>query len=220
MRLFWLALLIVSAALAADTPVETHHYLDTTGKDEKRITWKLEKRAQTNVLHYSAPTEEHVTITGPDFGTRSWSVSDTEVDSDFTAERNGAQIHIRGRFKGEPVDKTLTIDEAPWYQATSLSLRSLIAADDGERVFWTIRADTLTVHKIRAIKKGVETRGHGEPLLHIRLTLTGLLAAVWKSDYWFSLPQGVFFRFEGPSGPPGAPKTIVQRQLPDAGVAD
>jgi hypothetical protein len=90
----------------------------------------------------------------------------------------------------------------------------LVASDDTERVFWTIRIDTLTAHKIRAIKKGVESidlDGNRKDLLRIRLTLAGMLAPFWKSDYWFATPEGIFYRFEGPGGPPGSPMTVVTR---------
>jgi hypothetical protein len=103
-------------------------------------------------------------------------------------------------------------DTAPWYQATSLSLRALIASGDTERVFWTIRSDTLTVNKIRAVKNGrasVEFGGSQKELMHIRLTLPGMLAPFLKSNYWFTLPGAVFYRFSGPSGPPGSPMTEV-----------
>jgi hypothetical protein len=85
---------------------------------------------------------------------------------------------------------------------------------DSERVFWAIRMDTLTAHKIRAVKKGVESvefDGRQKALLWIRLSLPGMLAPFWKSDYWFALPEGVFYRFQGPRGPPGSPKTTVTR---------
>jgi hypothetical protein len=48
-------------------------------------------------------------------------------------------------------------------------------------------------------------------MLRIHLTLPGILAPFWKSDYWFALPEGVFFRFKGTSGPPGSPMIIVTR---------
>ena len=68
--------------------------------------------------------------------------------------------------------------------------------------------------EIRAVKQGIEsiaTDGVKKTLLRIRLTLPGLLAPFWKSDCWFALPEGIFFRFKGPSGPPGSPMTIVTR---------
>ena len=120
-----------------------------------------------------------MTTTGHDYDTRRWQVTVENEHTHFSAERIDQSIIIRGIFKGEPVDKQLAIDERPWYQATSLSLRGLIASGDSERVFWTIRMDTLTAHKIRAVKKGVESvefDGSQKALLRIRLSLPGMLA--------------------------------------------
>jgi hypothetical protein len=155
-----------------------------------------------------------VTTTDRGYRTIRWQVTDASDGTDFVAERRGDTIVIEGRFKGESVRKTLTVDDAPWYQATSLSLRGLIASNLSELVFWTIRPDTLTPHKIKAVKKETETAAsekNPEELQHIRLRATGMLAPFWKSDYWFTLPRGIFQRFEGPSGPPGSPMTVVTR---------
>lgn len=206
---------MASAAFASGPPTEIYHYREITGKSVKRVQWQLERRGQDYALTYSAPGEQYVTITGPDYRTRSWSVSDANQKTTLTAEREGRTIVVRGRLQGRPVDRTIAIDDAPWYQATSLSLRELIASGDSECRFWTLRPGTLTAHKIRATKKDTQPDSGlpGQPpLIHIRLSLTGLLAPLWKSDYWFSLPDGVFYRFEGPSGPPGAPRTTIRRQ--------
>ena len=198
---------------AMDTTEEVYHYQEVTGESVKEVAWQICKGA-TYILTYASPAERHVTTTGPDYDTRRWQVTADNGRTYFSAERTGRAILVRGTFKGEPVDKRLEIDECPWYQATSLSLRELVASIDSERVFWTIRIDTLTAHKIRAIKQGIESieaDGVEIALLRIRLTLPGLLAPFWKSDYWFALPEGIFFRFKGPSGPPGSPMTIVNR---------
>jgi hypothetical protein len=110
------------------------------------------------------------------------------------------------------VNKTLEIDGTDWYQASSLSLRGLVASADREKEFWTIRSDTLTVHKLKAVKQGLETvevNGAMKEAVRIELSLTGLLAPFWKSDYWFSVPEGIFLKFQGPGGPPGSPETTV-----------
>ena len=198
---------------AMDTAEEVYHYKEVTGDSVKEVAWRLGKGA-TYVLTYTSPAERHVTTTGHDYDTRRWQVTVENEHTHFSAERIDQSIIIRGIFKGEPVDKRIAIDEAPWYQATSLSLRGLIASGDSERVFWTIRIDTLTAHKIRAIKKGmeaVESDGLRKELLRIRLSLPGMLAPFWKSDYWFAMPERVFYRFKGPSGPPGSPTTLVTR---------
>ena len=190
---------------------EVHYYREVTGTCVKKVAWQLSKDERLT-LTYTSPTEQHVTTTGSGYDTLCWKVTADADRTDFVARRDGRTVVIQGMFKGEPVNRTLHIDEAPWYQATSLSLRGLAASGDAQRVFWTIRLKTLTAHKVKAIKKGVEvleSEGSPKTLQRIRLTLTGLLAPFWKSDYWFTVPDDIFFRFEGPSGPPGSPKTVV-----------
>ena len=205
-----------AAATAPATPMtgeEIHHYREVTGTSSEEVCWHLLK-GDTLILTYTSPTERHVTTTGPGYRTIRWQVADAADGTDFVAERRGDTIVIEGLFKGETIQQTLSIDDAPWYQATSLSLRGLIASDDSECVFWTLRPDTLTPHKIKAVKKEIEAATSGEnpkKLQHIRLRATGMLAPFWKSDYWFALPRGIFQRFEGPSGPPGSPMTVVTR---------
>jgi len=192
---------------------EIHHYRETTDSIVTDVTWQL---TQDNgfVLTYSSPLDQYVTTTDPGYDTLRWQVTAENGLTDFTAERMDRSIWIKGVFKGRRIDKVLEIDGSRWYQSTSLSMRSLIASPETERTFWTIRLDTLTAHKIKAIKQGmdrIESDGGTQSLLKIRLTLPGLLASFWKSDYWFSMPDGVFFRFKGPNGPPGSPITTVTR---------
>jgi hypothetical protein len=193
------------SARAGDPVEESHHCRETTGESVTEVVWRL-TRGSLLTLNYTSLYEQHTTTTGPDYDTVRWRVLADNGQTEFLAERDENTIVIHGMLSGQPVDKVLKIDSAPWYQATSLSLRELIGSGDTERVFWTIRNDALTVHKIRAVKKGKETVESGESrkeLMHIRLALAGMLAPFWKSDYWFTLPGAVFYRFSGPSGPPG-----------------
>lgn len=204
---------IAGTPFVSTLPEEAHLYTEANGTSVKQVEWQL-KKDNLFVLTYSSSLERHVTTTGLDYDTRRWQVVLENEATNFTAERIGRTINVRGMFKGIPVDKRLKIDEAPWYQATSLSLRELIASKDAERSFWTIRLDTLTTHKIRAVKKGmeaIESGGVTKELFRIQLTLSGLLAPFWKSDYWFAMPEGIFSHFRGPSGPPGSPVIIVTR---------
>ena len=194
--------------LARASQEEVHRYRKVTGKTVLDSSWRLVK-GDGYTLTYSSGGETHVTVTDKDYNTLSWHVVGDDGKTDFKAVRDGETIAVSGRFKGEAVDKRLEIDDGPWYQATSLSLRGFIACDDDKRLFWTIRSSALTVHKIKAIKKETVSSETGCQLQHVRLTLPGMLAPFWKSDYWFSLPGCVFFRFEGPSGPPGSPDTTI-----------
>ncbi|MFN2436346.1 MAG: hypothetical protein ABR513_04590 [Desulfotignum sp.] len=205
-------LLNVRAAPAGSSqPHEIHTYIEQTGTAVKQVTWTLEKE-DTFSLTYLSPQERHVTMTDLDYDTRRWHVTQKNGPSDFTAVRTGNAITISGRFRGNPVNKTLEIDGIDWYQASSLSLRGLVTSADREKVFWTIRSDTLTAHKLKAVKQGLETvevNGAMKEAVRIELSLTGLLSPFWKSDYWFSVPERIFLKFQGPSGPPGSPVTTV-----------
>ena len=198
---------------AANLSEEIHRYKEVTGESVKTLQWRLENGDGTT-LRCTSPREHHTTTVGPDYDTSHWQVQADDGQTDFIARRRGNTIEINGRFKGKAINKTLRIDDAPWYQATSLSLRQLATSNETHQVFWTIRYNTLKAHKVKATKKGVEsvasTEGPKE-LLRIRLSLTGLLSPFWKSDYWFSLPEFIFYRFKGPSGPPGSPMTVITR---------
>jgi len=200
-----------TAPAQSSHPYETHTYIEQTGEAVKEVTWTLEKK-DNFTLTYLSPVERHVTTTGLDYDTRRWDVTEQNGPSGFTAVRTGKAIFISGRFRGDPVNKTLEIDGMDWYQASSLSLRGLVTSADREKEFWTIRSDTLTVHKLKAVKKGLETvevNGAKKEAVRIELSLTGLLSPFWKSDYWFSVPEGIFLKFQGPGGPPGSPETTV-----------
>lgn len=196
-----------------DSQDEIYHYQEITGDFSKDITWQLRK-SDDFILSYSSPDEHYVTTTDLNYNTLSWKVIDETKSTDFIAERVGKTIKITGVFNGLPVKKSLEIDNRDWYQATSFSLRHLILSKESETTFWTIRFNTLTAHKIKAVKKEITANnddGNKKKLLRIRLGLTGLMTPFWKSDYWFSMPESVFFKFKGPSGPPGYPLTTVIR---------
>lgn len=198
---------------AASSSEEIHRYKEVTGDSVKTLQWHLEN-GDVATLRCTSPHEHHTTTVGPDYDTSHWQVIADDGLTNFIARRHGDAIEIDGRYKGQDINKTLSIDDAPWYQATSLSLRQLATSNESHQVFWTIRYPALTAHKVKASKQGIESVASADgpkTLMHIRLSLTGLLSPFWKSDYWFSLPEFIFYRFKGPSGPPGSPMTVITR---------
>lgn len=129
--------------------------------------------------------------------------------------RKGDSITIAGRFDQKEVAKTITIDADPWFQSTSLSMRRFVRSGLNELYFWTIRPDTLKAYKLVAKRKGVQdiqVNGSSETAVMVELHLTDILSAFWKSAYWFRQNDGLFLKFEGPSGPPGDPPMHVEFQ--------
>ncbi len=117
----------LSPFAAMDPSEEVYHYKEATGNSVKAVAWRLNK-GKNFVITYSSQIERHVTTTDPTYDTRSWQVTAENGQTNFSAERIGQTILVRGTFKGTPIDKLLEIDESPWYQATSLSLRQLVTS--------------------------------------------------------------------------------------------
>ncbi len=211
--LAWLCLFILAAGpAAAESRTETRRYVETAGDRRVPVTWRLEK-GDVFRLFYLTPDAEHVTVNTPAQETISWRMTDEAEDARLEVRRKGDRMLVTGSLEGEAVEKTIEIDALPWYQATSISLRpfALSAAETVE--FWTFRAASLKMHKLRAVKREVETIEVNQKTWEaqrIQLQLTGLLSAFWKSDYWFRKADGVFLKFKGPGGPPGHPDIIVE----------
>lgn len=195
---------------------ECYYYQEKTGDFEKNITWKLTKDDRYT-LTYSSESDQYITVTDTNFDTLSWQVTEEASETDFHAVRFDNEIIISGTFKGNPVNKTLKIDTGKWYQSTTLSLRELIFSEEKETAFWIIRFDTLSAHRIKAVKQNVISKiinGTEQKLLKIKLTLTGLLSSLKISDCWFCLPDGVFYKYVGPGGPVGFKVTTVVQTGP------
>ena len=196
--------------------VESYRYTETIGGVKKDIRWCVDKSEPIRLL-YQSKEEMHITRTDDSFATVQWDMKNEAEGTSIQARREPHAIIIRGQWEGGRFTKELSVDDAPWYQATSWSLRAFVLSSLKEIRFWTVRTDTLTAHKITAVKKKrriLNLNGANEEAVEVELRLGGLLSVFWKSNYWFRRTDGVFLRFEGPSGPPGAPDVIVEYQGP------
>ena len=198
--------------------LESYRYTETTGKSEEDIRWCVDKSGPIRLL-YQGKGETHITQTDESSATVLWKMKKKSEKTSLHARRHPYVITIRGRWKGNPISRVLPVDDAPWYQATSWSLRAFVLSSKKEICFWTVRIDTLEVHKIKAIKEHrdiLNVNGVNEDAVEVGLRLKGLMALFWKSSYWFRASDGVFLRFEGPSGPPGTPDIVVEYRGPAA----
>jgi hypothetical protein len=198
--------------------IESYHYVENEGQVKKEILWCVHKAPSCRLL-FRSNDEKDLTRTDGSFATLEWEMEKTGEDTFLHARRQADTIIIEGKLKGAQIRKELSIDEAPWYQATSWSLRPFILSADHAVRFWTIREDNLRAYKIKAVKKSSQTLNLGTgkvAAIQVELRLTGLLAPFWKCAYWFRSGDGVFMRFEGPSGPPGSPYTVIEYRGPAA----
>ncbi len=208
------ALLLVLTCGGQSGAEESHRYLKKTGDRTVPFEWRLEKNGDYR-LTSTAPDEKSVCAIEPDGDTRRWHLVRPGEELEVTAERKGATIVVRGTEKGRRIEKTFEIKGAPWYQATSFSLRPFVRSDRTEIVFWTLLPDRLSPLKLRVRKAGrepVSVSGRRYPAQRMALSPTGLKGMFWKGTYWFRLADGVFVKYKGPSGLPGSPTTRIVLQ--------
>lgn len=219
MNCFWKRVVLISVlvvmmstwAMSAPT-LERRRYQEK--KQDRVLTaqWRLSKTGNGYALLYIKAGERHVTRTDNQLRTLSWTMEENTTDTRFEAVRTGDIIMIHGRYQGKPVEKKLTVDSDPWYQATSLSLSRLALSDDTYAQFWTLHPKTQDAYKLKALRLGKEILaldGVFTETLKLELRLTGLLAPFWKSWYWFDLETGTFVRFEGKGGATDRHPTVI-----------
>jgi hypothetical protein len=194
--------------------LEAYRYLEQVGDRCRPIHWCAVK-ADTIRLIYRSPSEHLVTETDGTLATTRWQMQTTDGQAGLCAVRQGDEILIEGSQNGQKIEARVKIDGAPWFQALSLNLRRFVGSDARRMEFWTLRSDTLSVHKIVAEKGPLEDivfGGKAHRARIVELRLSGPLSAFWKSRYWFSVDDGVFLKFKGPSGPPGSPDLQISYQ--------
>lgn len=196
----------------ANASADSYRYREQTGKETREFLWTLE---QGREIRLTAESSEdcHLTLMDPTLATRQWRLVNPGAATEITVRREKNVLLLNGQFEGKAVASVIEIDSDPWYQALSLSLRALRDTKKQSLEFWTLRPDNLEVHKLRAVRKGVEMLeldGKQVAALKLGLSLTGLMARIWQCSYWLRESDGVFLRYRGPSGPPGWPETEVR----------
>jgi hypothetical protein len=133
-----ISILLFSPLLFGLTPtqkVQQYWYVEQTDSDNNGIHWTLEPQDQLQKLTTTRLDENAVCLIDETLATVSWTFSKPCTDSDFMATREGNVIRLSGTFHGDNLDKEIRIDDTPWFQATSLALRSLMEPDCAEATF-------------------------------------------------------------------------------------
>lgn len=207
-------------AEAETEQVESYRYQQHTGSQVDFFDWQLTRGEN---LHLKTRQLEEFTQTefNNDLSTLSWKIQNPDSQTRLTVERAGNTLVMRGSFAGEVINKEVQIDAAPWYQALSVSLRQFIDLEKESIQFWTIRADTLDIHRLQVTrqKNTLLEVGHDVvPTIQLKIQPVGWRAPFWSANYWLREDDGVFLRYQGRSGPPGAPVTTVV--LTDSDLTD
>lgn len=227
MRIHVLALTIISL-LVADSigaqqtfsvpdraPLRLSRYAEATAGDNITITAREWARDGGLLLQSESSAERHTILVDQRLHTVGWRyespVQDTLVEARLTAD---GSVRLLGEVAGELVDEVIRLNDEPWIQSIERSFESLaLSGSRGERLlFSVVQPDTLSARTLQAQVMGdetIEVDGVDVDVRRIRISLPGLGALFWRSDYWFRLSDGLFVKSDVTRGPPGTPATVV-----------
>lgn len=186
-------------------------YLESTGMKEKTFQWR-HPTVQEEVIIVNEEDAAFVNHCDRAGSTYAWDFQQGR-QTVIHAVREGNVLRISGTLRGKPIDTAQTIDERPWFQPLSFSLRSFLDSPETKTSFWTIRSDNLEVVTMQA-KKGdteeITVVGRRIQARKVEIRREGFLAAFWQATFWFRKGDRVFVRYQGIHGPPGTRETVVQ----------
>ena len=206
-----LVLLFTINATAMQNVQIVRHYIEKKGSSEEKIRWCLSQKEGFS-LTYKRATEIHVTKTDKNLATLSWTMDDSVRECSVIAERKNNTIFLQGNIKGQPINESIKVDDCPWFQASSLSLKDFVISNKKQIKFWILRPKTLKAYKLKAEKLGIEDlqlKDRTMKTVKIRLSLDGWRSQLWSSTYWFSARDGLFLRFEAKTDRLGTEKVTV-----------
>lgn len=205
------------ALLAGLTPLraQQYQYAAQAGENAYEISVRVRTEEGNPVLLLEEKKRHSEHTFDKELGTKKWVLRDTNDLHDFTALRQGNQIHIQGVFQGEAVDKIVDIDERPWFNKLDHGLSEFAASDQETLSFWVLKIlSDLEPVKFEATKKGTEVITIGDQAyraVKIRLIIDNFfLSKLWSAELWYRATDGLFLRYEGVNGGPGTPETVIE----------
>lgn len=198
--------LLITTTAHSET-LETACYQETRGDHVRHFSWLLEGKDPL-LLRSTDENEQHLNVLTPQGASLVWQLTNELQDTEIHVTRSDSMLYVQGRKQGQALRRSVHIDEAPWYQALSVALRTLLNTETTAEEFWMVRPDTLEVRRMQAEQRSIETIKIGtlpRQARHIRITAVGIPAWLWSGDYWLDAETGKFLRYRGRSGPPGSP---------------
>ncbi len=190
-----------------------YSYNETVGEISAPFYWIVEERKQQKIISIHEEGKSFINFCSGDGRTWEWQLIDSDNEHNIVAKRVGNELKITGICNGKNCDKTMQLDERPWYQPLSYSLRNFLQSDKKSISFWTIRADTLEVTTMKVEKQSEDAiliKEKKVPALKVELRAEGFYSHFWHGTYWYRKSDNLFLMYRSVHGPVGTPETIVK----------
>jgi len=153
---------------------------------KKAIRWSIEN---DQYVH------EDLYILDADYSTQKWRIFLSDEDTDYAGQRNGNELLFKGKLKGKIFDKTIKLDDKPFYYNPKANLTKFVLSNKDKMKFWSLRNDDLTKYLMRAIKKGEEiinVNGKDIETVKVYYSAVGIGEKFFNRTYYFRRADGIF----------------------------
>lgn len=193
-------------------------YQENVGKKSIPFYWKVEEKNPFITVSVFEENKSFINFCSVDGATLQWKLK-VKNKYDIIADRVGNSLTISGTKNGKTYNKTIKIDERPWYQPLSFSFRSFLSSQKDSMSFWVIRADNIDVIALTVKKQEDDMIVFNDTPYDahkVEVRAEGILSPFWHGTYWFRKSDKLFLKYQSVHGPPGTDETTVKlMKLPD-----
>lgn len=203
--------LVPKASFAMDKSLVYHAFANEEAKEEvigkTEIKFKEISKTETSVKRKKKTKKceiEDDFLLDRDYSLISWRRVCEDEDTDYTAQRNGRVLNIKGKYNGEPIDKELELGGKSLHIYPKYSLTKFVLSDLPKMKLWTLRRDKLSKLPMQAIKKGTKTimvNGEEVEAIKVYYSITGKMREKhFNHNYYYRKSDGLFLKKEEPKG--------------------
>jgi len=186
----------------AERIVHYKTYHPGTGEEFNRFYCSIEKNPSGGYqVHWvieegGMVTEEDYTL-DEYFETLRFRVVNIDEKTDYMGERKEGSIFIRGRFKGERIERTMAVDEKPFYYNPKIGLTAFVQSEEDQRKFWGFQGRELKVYPMKATNEGLDrisVNGRNVEAVRVHWTVDDFRSVFFKRTYWFRGSDGLYLK--------------------------
>jgi hypothetical protein len=177
-------------------------YYPSTGEEFNRFYGSSEKNLSGGYqVHWvieedGKVTKEDYTL-DEDFGTLRFRVVNVDEKTDYIGERKERSVFIRGQFKGAKIERTMEIDERPFYYNPKVGLTAFVRSGEKQGMFWGFQNKELQVYPMKASNEGpdrISVNGEDVEAVKVYWTVDDFRSVFFKRTYWFRGSDGLYLK--------------------------
>ena len=206
------AFLFITAQLSVAVTTTTLTYRETTGKTVRTSATVITQTDDSTIVESKSPVFTIRHVLEKNYQSRSWHAQSTEDKFEMTARKDGADIVASGTLKNKPISKRTKPEKKIWYQELTMPLGAWARVGEKTTKFWMVMVFNGELFEFAAHNDGatnVVVDGTSTDCIHVRMTLAGAMAILWKGDYFFRTSDGRLIKYEGATRP-GAQKMMYE----------